>query len=205
MGLRRRGSMVSKVYQVALMSQTDLRPSHPATRLVPLCHHRWTLPILAELHRQDGCRFAALRQGLGVSSESLRVALDAMMEAGLARRHEGDGHPLRPEYVATHQGGKLGAAAVALVDHLARIGMTEVALRKWSLPLLAVLPAGGGRFTEIREALPGATARAIAAGLRDLEAAGLVRRTLTASWPPHALYATTPAGGRIARLALALA
>ena len=46
------------------------------------------------------------------------------------------------------------------------------------------------RFSELRAALP-VTARALALALRDLENAGLVRRTVTDDRPPQTRYEAT--------------
>ncbi len=67
--------------------------------LVALFHNRWSVPILAELHRQRGSRFVTLARTLGMSRESLRRTLAALIESGLVGRNPGYGHPLRPEYV----------------------------------------------------------------------------------------------------------
>ena len=48
-----------------------------------LFHHRWSIPVLAQLHRSSGSRFVTLAKGLGVSRESLRQTLGALVEAGL--------------------------------------------------------------------------------------------------------------------------
>ena len=66
--------------------------------LVALCHHRWSLPVLAEIGRTRGSRFATLTGRLGVTGESLRRTLAYLQEKGLVERNEGYGHPLRPEY-----------------------------------------------------------------------------------------------------------
>ena len=69
--------------------------------LVALCHHRWSLPVLAEIGRTRGTRFATLTGRLGVTGESLRRTLAYLQEEGLVERNPGYGHPLRPEYLLT--------------------------------------------------------------------------------------------------------
>ena len=169
--------------------------------LVDLCHHRWTIPVLAEIERTRGSRFATLGGRLGVSSESLRRTLRALEADGLVERNPGYGHPLRPEYVFTSRGGRLGPLAGRLLDALR--GYEEIGLKKWSLPVLAALDEPR-RFSEIRGALPGATPRALALALKDLQRAGLVRRTVTDDWPPAVLYALTTAARPIAAAARSL-
>ena len=156
--------------------------------LVSLCHHRWTLPVLAEIERTRGSRFATLTGRLGVSGESLRRTLHALEESGLVARNPGYGHPLRPEYVLTPRGHALGPPAQRLVQSLR--GYEEVGLKKWSLPVLAALDEPR-RFSELQAALPEATPRALALALKELQATGLARRTVTDAYPPAVLYELT--------------
>ena len=75
-------------------------------------------------------------------------------------------------------------------------GAADVALRKWSLPVLVALE-GPSRFSELRLRLPGVTPKALAIALKDLRAAGLVERRVEDAYPPTAFYATTAAGRRL--------
>ena len=171
------------------------------SRLAELSHHRWTLPVLAEIERTKGSRFATLTGKLGVSGESLRRTLGWLVEAGVVTRNPGYGHPLRPEYVFTRHGARLGPKARRLVEALR--GHEEIGLKKWSLPVLAELDQPR-RFSELRAALPDATPRALTLALKDLRAAGLVTRTVQDDYPPSVVYETTPAGRRIGAAAQAL-
>jgi DNA-binding HxlR family transcriptional regulator len=155
--------------------------------LIALCHHRWSLPVIAEIGRTRGSRFATLTGRLGVAGESLRRTLGYLQEEGLVERNEGYGHPLRPEYLLTAEGRAVAPRAQELLDALA--GHEDVGLKKWSIPVLAELTEPR-RFSELRAALP-VTARALALALADLEQAGLVRRTVTRDRPPQTRYETT--------------
>ena len=169
--------------------------------LVALCHHRWTLPVLAEIERTRGSRFATLGGTLGVSNESLRRTLRALETQGLVTRNPGYGHPLRPEYVFTGRGARLGPRARRLLGELA--GHEEIGLKKWSLPVLATL-GEPRRFSEIGAALPEASPRALTLALKDLRAAGFVQRTVTDDYPPAVVYELTPEARPIAAAARAL-
>ena len=169
--------------------------------LVSLCHHRWTLPVLAEIERTRGSRFATLSGRLGAGGDSLRRTLRSLDHLGLVTRNPGYGHPLRPEYVFTPAGRRIGPAAARLVGALS--GREDVGLKKWSLPVLAALEEPR-RFSELRGALPEATPRALALALKDLQAAGLVSRRVLAGYPPSTLYEATPVARPIAAAARAL-
>jgi DNA-binding HxlR family transcriptional regulator len=168
--------------------------------LVALFHNRWSVPILAELHRQRGSRFVALSRILGLSGESLRRTLAALIEGGLVGRNPGYGHPLRPEYVLTSSGERIAAACRPLVERLRRSDLEEVGLKKWSMPVVYALADGPRRFSELREALEGISPRALTLALKDLEAARLVDRRVTDDYPPATVYRLTRAGWPLAAL-----
>jgi DNA-binding HxlR family transcriptional regulator len=157
--------------------------------LVALCHHRWSLPVIAEIGRTRGSRFATLTGRLGVAGESLRRTLAYLQAEGLVERNPGYGHPLRPDYLLTPSGRAVAPRAQRLVQAIA--GHEDIGLKKWSLPVLAELTEPR-RFSELRSALP-VTARALALALTDLESAGLVRRSVTEDRPPQTRYEATDA------------
>jgi DNA-binding HxlR family transcriptional regulator len=173
--------------------------------LVALFHNRWSVPILAELHRQRGSRFVTLARMLGMSRESLRRTLAALIDGGLVGRNPGYGHPLRPEYVLTQSGQRIGAACLPLVETLRRRDLEEVGLKKWSMPTIVALADGPRRFSELRETLVGVSPRALALALKDLEAAGLVERWVTSDYPPSTIYRLTPDARTLAPLVRTLA
>jgi DNA-binding HxlR family transcriptional regulator len=159
--------------------------------LIELFHHRWAAPVLAELLREKGTRFVLLANRLGVGRESLRRTLEALIASGHVARNPGYGHPLRPEYVLTASGRPVAQRCDRL---LAALGpRADVGLKKWSMPVLAAL-GGSMRFSELREALPGVTARALALALKDLQAAGYVEREVVDDYPPTTIYRLTRAG-----------
>lgn len=159
------------------------------SELIALFHHRWAAPVLAELERQKGSRFAALVGILGLGRESLRRTLDALIALELVARNPGYGHPLRPEYVLTPRGEPIARRCRRLVEALG--DERELLLRKWSLPVLVTM-GHAGRFSELREELPGITPRALAIALKDLQSAGLVERVVDeGAHPPTVLYTAT--------------
>src|ERR1700730_8013840 len=67
--------------------------------------------------------------------------------------------------------------------------------RRWQLSILYAALSGALRFNEFAEAVAGISPRMLSERLRDLEAAGLVQRTVIPSSPPTAGY-RLPSGGR---------
>ena len=171
-----------------------------------LFHHRWAVPTLAALDATGGAaKFVTLRNQVGASRDSLRRTLRALIGAGLVRRNPGYGHPLRPEYMLTRPGRRLAPASATLVKKLKSLGIEEIALNKWSLPVVCALEAAGGRFGRVRAALGEVTPRALARALRDLRRAGIIERRLVDSYPPYTEYRLTRRGRRLKALVLALA
>jgi DNA-binding HxlR family transcriptional regulator len=166
--------------------------SAPIASLIGLCHHRWTVPVLAELDRTGGTRAVTLMRRLDVGRESLQRTLDALIERGLVRRNPGYGHPLRPEYLLTERGCHVGPSCRLLLDGLRALDLESVGLNKWSVPVLVTLCAGDDaraqRFSELRERLPGISPRALTLALKALTDAGVVDRTVLATFPPATTY-----------------
>lgn len=162
--------------------------------LIELFHYRWAPPALALLGERGGARFVELQRRLEVGRESLRRALDTLIELGYVRPNIGYGHALRPEYVTT----PAGRPAALIAARVIAAGDSETLLRKWSVPVLAELGLER-RFSELRVALAGVTPRALALALQDLERTGYVQREVLATRPPSTLYRPTPAGRRVQR------
>jgi DNA-binding HxlR family transcriptional regulator len=142
---------------------TNLEP------LIALCHHRWSIPILSELHRDNGAKFVTLVQRLTVSRDALSRTLEALTQIGLIKRNTGYGHPLRPEYILTAPGQQIGQHALELLNHLQQPDMTNIALKKWTLPILHAIHHGINRFSSLRETRPTISPRALTLTLQDLQ------------------------------------
>ncbi len=185
-----------------MSSGSSSTPSAKSGRLAALFHCRWAVPVLAELHGNPAHgRVAALMNRLGTGRESLRRALTALEELGLVGRNRGYGHPLRPEFVLSPAGSRLGPWAGEFLSGARRRGLLDLLLRKWSVPVLVALGEGGDRFSHLEAALPGITARALALSLKDLEKAGLVERRVTDGHPVAVRYRLSRRGRGLARLA----
>ena len=67
--------------------------------------------------------------------------------------------------------------------------------RRWQLSIIYAALTGALRFSEFAEAVSGISPRMLSERLRDLEAAGLVQRTVIPSSPPRSSTASPRAGG----------
>jgi DNA-binding HxlR family transcriptional regulator len=172
--------------------------------ITKLFHHRWAAPILAELHRSKGSRFVTLSNRLGLNRESLRRTLTALIDAGLVMTNPGYGHPLRPEYILTDRGSKIAPACARLIAALDRLDANDVGLKKWSMPAVLALADGECRYSELRNRLPGVTPRALTLALKDLGAAQLVERRVTADYPPATVYRLRAKARPLARILSAI-
>ncbi len=66
--------------------------------------------------------------------------------------------------------------------------------RKWAGLIVHVLAAGPRHFCEVQQAIGSLSARMLAARLRELEAEGLVRRTVQTGSPVRVQYSLTDKG-----------
>ena len=188
-----------------MVASTPARHSAP-NALALVLHHRWAVPVLAELHRERGAKFVTLLKRLGVGRSTLSRTLKALAEHGWVLRNPGHGHPMRPEYVLTPAGRSLGRACDGLFEALHQTGRLDVALRKWSLPVvLATAGKSPRRFVDLSVALPDVTPRALTQSLKALVEAGLIERTLLDGYPPYAVYALAEAGTKLLPLVRRLA
>ena len=70
----------------------------------------------------------------------------------------------------------------------------ELIGRRWSGAILLVLIGGAVRFSEIAAAIPGLTDRMLSERLKELEAEGVVTRTVIPATPVRVEYQLTPKG-----------
>jgi DNA-binding HxlR family transcriptional regulator len=69
--------------------------------------------------------------------------------------------------------------------------------RRWQLSIIYAALTGAIRFNEFADAIAGISPRMLSERLRDLEAAGLVKRVVLPSSPPTVEYRLTPRGRRL--------
>ncbi len=92
-----------------------------------------------------------------------------------------------------NRSGKAHAAGPRRLDEgtCAALQMLE---SRWALRLLTALIVGPARFSELEAAVPGVSRRMMSERLRELEGAGLVRRTVDPGPPITSSYALTADG-----------
>ncbi len=182
------------------ITESSERVDDPAT-LVAICHHRWGIPIVAELQRSEGgAKFVAIQASLGLSRDALSRTLGALSDLDLVLRNPGYGHPMRPEYLLTPFGEDAGPSSLTLWDSIRDAAIEETAGRKWSLPVLWAIEQGAERFSMAQRRLQSITPRALTTALRDLEETELIGRSVTDERPPGVRYTLTRDGRMIAAL-----
>jgi len=166
--------------------------------LVRLVERRWSIPVLARLHKAGGgAKFVTLAEALHVSRASLSATLNHLIALGLISRNPGHGHPMRPEYLLTGQGAVVARHCAALDVTVKRNGGADLAYRKWTLPLVAAIGGERVRFRDLRWTLAAATPRAITIGLKQMVEESWVDRSVIDDYPPAAGYHLLPRGERI--------
>ena len=76
---------------------------------------------------------------------------------------------------------------------------------KWKLHIVYQLMKGTKRFSELRRAIPDVTQQMLTAQLRELEADGIITRTVYPVVPPKVEYSLTALGARLRAVTDALA
>jgi len=76
---------------------------------------------------------------------------------------------------------------------------------KWTLMILCQLSKRVARFNELKRTIPGITQHMLTTSLRELEANGLVQRTIFAEVPPRVEYRMTQHGRSLKPVIEALA
>ena len=203
-GARPPDARLSIIYLIYLQSMTD-RAGGDGARLAALFHHRWAGATLTELHRSRGAKFVTLLHRLGAGRGTLQRTLDTLAGLRLVRRNPGYGHPMRPEWVVTAAGARLAPACGELLRRVRRLGVQEVAGRKWAFPVVLALDGGLDRFSLIESSIPGVTARALAMTLREMEGAGVVERRVEDAHPPRVRYRLAPSARHLVPPLLRLA
>ena len=165
--------------------------------LIELVHHRWNIPVIAELYLRSGAKFITLVNSLGVSRASLSTSLRDLVDLGLVMKNPGHGHPLRPEYLLTDAGTGIGDECLSLTRLVRRRRESDLAFRKWTLPLVVALGDDVRRFNELKDALVGATPRAVTLGLKSMLLRRWAARSLIDDYPPAAGYELLPKGRSI--------
>ncbi|MEU8550041.1 winged helix-turn-helix transcriptional regulator [Streptomyces roseoverticillatus] len=89
-------------------------------------------------------------------------------------------------------------------DYCAVETAMEVLGGRWKLAILKQLLTGTRRFSELKRALPRITQRMLTRQLRELEADGLITRTVHREVPPRVDYALTEAGRSLDSIAAQL-
>lgn len=159
-----------------------------AASLIKLFHHRWNVPLLASLHQLGGAKFITLLNRHQMSRDSLSRTLEVLMQHGWIMRNPGYGHPLRPEYIFTPAGEKLGPLCAQLMKGFETLGLKDVGLNKWSMPVVYSLCQGHHRFSELKNATPGITPRALTQTLEQLEQACLIQRNAISAIATRSRY-----------------
>ena len=83
-------------------------------------------------------------------------------------------------------------------------GAVRVLGGKWKLHIVFHLLEGTRRFSELRRAIPDVTQQMLTAQLRELEADGIITRTVYPVVPPRVEYALTPLGTKLRAVTEAL-
>ena len=162
--------------------------------LVNLFHRGYAVPLIACLQAEQGAKFVTLVHRLAASRDAVATTLKYLMATGIVVRNAGYGHPMRPEYLLAPASETLGAVCMVVVELVDRLGIADIAFRKWPMPVTVAVGRGANRFSGVMASLPGLTPRALTGALRDLDRVEVVARDITEDWPPHPVYELAESG-----------
>lgn len=168
------------------------------TELSQLGRYRWIVPVVAQLSEFGGAKFVTLLNRLRLPRDTLVRTLEAGIDAGWIMRNPGYGHPLRPEYVLTPDGGRLSLVCRAITATQARLELPPDALNRWSLPIVRLLADGIHRFNQLSRGIPDATPRALTLNLKSMLGHRLIDRNLADGFPPRVDYRLSARGQTLA-------
>jgi DNA-binding HxlR family transcriptional regulator len=158
---------------------------------IQLFHYRWSVPTVARLYRDGPQRVARLQEAFNAARDTLADTIRRLEQAGVLCREPA---PRGAICSLTSAGQAVGASCSEAVEAVVAMDLVQLALKKWPMLVLVAAGRGASRFNQLRAELPGITPRALTLALKDLQAAGLIERTVEHTYPPSSLYRLTPRG-----------
>jgi DNA-binding HxlR family transcriptional regulator len=162
---------------------------------------RWFVPAMEMAAEEDGFRLAALLHRLGISRSMVRRVVDQLLAHGWIVPNPGHGHPLRPEFIPTAEGKRIGLWCAQVMATRRRLKLEPAHLGRWSLPVLGRMGHEWRRFSELEQELEPISPRALSMTLKQLVGHRLAIRRLQESYPPTAFYGATDRGLELAKSA----
>lgn len=153
-----------------------------------LFHYRWIIPILGILYQKNGAKFITLLNELKISRSVLTSTLRRLIAQEIVRRNPGYGHPLRPEYILTEKGIRLGPFCVEMMTCIHDHKEYRLIRSKWAFQIIFLCSLGEVRFSELKSALAPITSRALSKELKSLKSEGFIERKIFESYPPLTIY-----------------
>ena len=157
-------------------------------RAIRLFHRRWSVPIVAVLHRDGPLRFNELASRIAASRDTLSETLADLVSNGVVHHRWREG---TATYGLSAVGKLLGPVTIEMTAAVTGAGLVQVATKKWPMLVLAAVGNGEPRYGEIVVALPGITTRSLSMALKDLELEELVVRTSIVGYPRTTAYRAT--------------
>ncbi len=151
---------------------------------------------MAVISRLGPLRFVELLRALNASRDTLTETLASLLESGLIERRAVDGERYMT-YVLTEAGQRLAPLCDDCSNAARDFDALHSALKKWPMVVLVAVGRGQARYNAVKAQLPGITARALAAALKDLESDGLVTRDIEPGYPPRTHYRLTHRGRQL--------
>lgn len=153
-----------------------------------LFHYRWIIPIIGVLYHQSGAKFVTLLNELQISRSVLTSTIRKLIEQSFVMRNPGYGHPLRPEYILTAKGIRLGPFCTEMMTCIIEQKGSHLFQSKWAVQIINLCSQRETRFSELKSALTPITSRALSEELKLLNSEGFIERKIIENYPPLTTY-----------------
>lgn len=153
-----------------------------------LFYYRWLIPVIGVLYNRDGAKFVTLLNELGIKRSVLTSTLRKLIAQGFVIRNPGYGHPLRPEYILTGRGIRLGPFCNTMMTRIIDQKGYHLFQSKWAVQIIYLCSHGEIRFSELKSALKPITSRALSEELKSLNSEGFIERKIIEGYPPFTAY-----------------
>jgi len=158
------------------------------SKALNFCSHSRNIPILAELFESKGSKYISLVKKLDISKDTLSRTLKHLIKTGYVRKNPGYGHPLRPEYILTPQGNKLGQLSADFKSSVKDYKNHKILMSKWSIPIIFSIEDTQFKFNQLKKDVAPITSAALSRSLKELIENDFIIRIIEDKFPPIIKY-----------------
>ena len=143
-----------------------------------LFKYKWLVPVIAQIHLQNGGRFVSIYKEQGMSRSMLTSTLKHLINYGLIIKNPGYGHPLRPEFILTPLGKQFAPFCVEFMELTKNQNLSFVLQNRWAAPIIFKTGTTQARFNHYKKSLKPITSKALSESLNFLVANNFINKKI---------------------------